>query len=251
VAGGGPRSRDRAVVAVLGRFGPLGGAALEATLLGGAGPGGAYRVLARLRRGGWVRAVPVPTLGPGRRYAWWPTPAGWRDAALPGDRPPPLPRRLGEVLAHREAVLLAAWALTGGDLDRWRAEREARRAAAGRRDDLGTERHFPDGVLDGRVAVEVELSPKPRPRLHAILGRYAGAGAYPVVLWLCAPGAVARRLREAVEAAVPPGGDVVSRLLGGRPVRHAVEPVADFAALARDPRAAGRLQAALGEVLPP
>jgi hypothetical protein len=237
-----PQPRDRAVLAALGRFGPLGSAALGATLLAGTGPRRVRQVLDRLRRAGWVRAVPVPTLAPGRRYTWWPTGPGWRAADLAGDRPPPLPRRLGETLAHREAVYLAAWVLSEGDLARWRPEREERRAAARRGQAPGAERHFPDGVLDGTLAVEVELSPKARPRLRAILGRYARSGAYPAVLWLCAPGAVARRVRETVAAAVPPGGDVVSRLLGSAGPRHTVQDVADFLALARDPEAADRLR---------
>jgi hypothetical protein len=162
-------------------------------------PDAAARRLASLVRTGHVRTVRPRYRG---RTVYLAMPAGARRAGL-GLRAAPLhpalvPHQLG--VADLAAALLPLY--PGA---RWIAERElAQEAVKARRlpQQSGRARrptgrhHLPDGAvaLAGvRVAVELELTPKPPAAYRRILGWY-GAAAYARVVWFSPSAALRRRL---------------------------------------------------------
>ena len=153
---------------------------------------GVASVVRRWQRAGWVRVEKPWTARP--RHVTL-TPVG---AAMVGDETdarPPSDVRLLHSLSISRARLWLGGQEPWGPLIGWRSEREIRREHFA---DGAVEGHVPDGLADfeglSGVCVEVELSPKSRQSLEAILAEVTLA--YPHSIYFAGE-AIGRNVLEA------------------------------------------------------
>jgi hypothetical protein len=192
--------RDRAVLVHLVRFGAL---RLDQV---------ARRFFPSLRaaRDRLAKLIAAGQVGRGPLETYTATERGTRSADIG------LPRaNVGAgLLVHNLAVVdLADWLLAKEPGSEWVTERELRREAAQQTRAFGGARlsdggrysegeHIPDGVLvtaTARVAIELELSPKPRLEYERICRWYVRAIEFTTVRWYVRGQALMRRLKEFVE----------------------------------------------------
>jgi Replication-relaxation len=196
-------ARDHALITDLARFGALTLDQLARRHFGAASVAVCRRRMGRLRRAGLVSSARVWYRGPGVYLA---TARGVR--LVQADLGPA--RLVPETAAHQLAVAdLADWCLGQVVDGRWVTERELRRDVA-RAARVRTDGplavaaglpHVPDGVLvaaQGRTAIELELSAKPRAAYERILRWYAGAAEFEQVRWFVRSETLRRRLDDLV-----------------------------------------------------
>jgi hypothetical protein len=200
------RNRDHELVRLIGRHGAIQIEQVQRAM--GVGRSVTYRRFAYCEAAGLVERLSIPGVGPvlhatreGIRYSGLPLPvakvsAGSIEHSL---RCASVAISVGEKVGHEailtEREIVAAEAFE----ERPIASAEVgffRGAPRKHRADLAVLRE------EGTIAIEVELTPKSRPRLEAIIGAWCeaalGDGDLAAVHYLCAPG----QTRNAVERAV-------------------------------------------------
>jgi len=235
------RCRDQELVRLIGRHGVMQIEQVQRAM--GAGRSVTYRRFAYCEAAGLVERLNIPGVGPvlhatreGIRYAGLPLPVA---AVSAGNvehmlRCTSVAISAGKNVGH-EAVLtereiVAAEAFEERPIASVKVgPASSRRLPRKHRADLAVLRE------EGTIAIEVELTPKSRPRLEAIIGAWCeaalGDGDLAAVHYLCAPG----QTRNAVERAVEKvgAGSVVAVVKLGEAIGSGVSPAAKRGGLSR------------------
>jgi hypothetical protein len=215
------RGRDQELVRLIGRHGVMQIEQVQRAM--GAGRSVTYRRFAYCEAAGLVERLSIPGVGPvlhatreGIRYGGLPLPvakvsAGTIEHSL---RCTSVAISVGKNVGHEailtEREIIAAEALeerlvASTEVGQFRGRPKMHRA------DLAVLRE------EGTIAIEVELTPKSRPRLEAIIGAWCAAamgdGDLAEVHYLCAPGQTRNAVERAVEK-VGAGSVVVVAGLG-------------------------------------